>query len=110
MPCPRLLALYAFLKQMGACRQAERILDPAYVIDHNDVWHALALLDVDLDERDVIMSLWNRVPDAQANEAALSVLEQFMWRYYSYRAEESFRQQIWCLYYEEPPCADRLPF
>lgn len=110
MPCPRLLALYAFLRQMGACDRAAFVLDPEYQFSDVEVSEALSLLNVDCVTWDAILSMWVRVPDDKSREAALAVLELYMWDWYSYRAQESARQQIWCLYYEQPPCAERLPF
>jgi len=108
--CPRLLALYAYLKLMGACDTAACIFHDNWAPNYAQVVAALNLVCSDADEFVSIHIMWTWIPDDRARKTALALLEEFMWRDYTRNMSESARQQIWCLYYEVPASADRLPW
>lgn len=110
MICPRLLALYAFLRYMGACSMAQAILDKEWHPSPREVEAALYSGMFDYQAELAIRALWRYVPFELERDAALRLLEDKMWHEYYRSNDESFRQQIWCLYYELPPSAERLPF
>jgi len=108
--CPRVLAIYAFLKHFGACDLAVVILSPNWKPDGYQVSACLAMKIFTGDEELLAKSLWNYIPRASEREAALAFLEEKMWRMYFASEDDSFKQQIWCLYYDVPVSAERLPW